>query len=412
MANDDEYRNNHYVPQWYQRRFLAPFGRTNFRVLDLQPEKFRDSRGKTQTANQFHSLGTRKAFRQFDLYTTRFGAEISTEIEQEFFGALDQRSPRILDFWETFEHPNWDGETFQATLPLISVQKLRTPKGLAALSEFSPAQGNDALFAMQKLQNLHCAHWTEAVWSIVDAPRSTPGFILSDHPVTIYNPKCFPGSQHCSDFRDPPIWLNGSQTIFPLSPYRAILFANLSWVRNPYGNPLQLRPNPRPIRDAMFNFQHVQTGRLLTEHDLLAVNYIIKQRAQRYIACAEPDWLFPERRLASTHWSKYGQEWLLMPDPRSVSFSGEVLIGWNDGSATGFDAYGRRPWQSGYDDKQRSEREWDTFHRFQGEYAAKFGPKRRGRSFECGRLDNEEDDPDYHEYHLKFARHAKPKRRV
>lgn len=101
-----------------------------------------------------------------------------------------------------------------------------------------------------------------------------------------------------------------------------------------------------------------------------------------------------------------------MPDPRSVSFSGEVLIGWNDGSATGFDAYGRRPWQSGYDDKQRSEREWDTFHRFQGEYAAKFGPKRRGRSFEFGRLDNEEDDPDYHEYHLKFARNAKPKRRV
>lgn len=171
MANDDEYRNNHYVPQWYQRRFLEPFGRTNFRILDLQPETFRDALGRTQTANEFHSLGTRKAFRQLDLYTTRFGAEFSTEIEQRFFGALDRTGPRILDFWETFEHPNWNGASFQAFLPLISVQKLRTPKGIAALSEFSSAQGNDALFAMQKLQNLHCAHWTEAVWSIVDAPR-------------------------------------------------------------------------------------------------------------------------------------------------------------------------------------------------------------------------------------------------
>lgn len=34
-----------------------------------------------------------------------------------------------------------------------------------------------------------------------------------------------------------------------------------------------------------------------------------------------------------------------MPDPRAVNFTTEVLFGFKDGSATGFDEYGRRPWQ-------------------------------------------------------------------
>ena len=103
-----------------------------------------------------------------------------------------------------------------------------------------------------------------------------------------------------------------------------------------------------------------------------------------------------------------------MPDPRSVTFSTEVLIGYNDGRADGFDEYGRKPWQEGYSDKSQQEKEWETFHAFQGEFARVFGPRRRGRSFQGMRLDNEVDSPDYHSYHLglegKF-RKLRPRRR-
>jgi len=402
--DEGEYRNNHYVPQWYQQRFLKPFGSTNFHVLDLSPDEFRDRVGGLHKSNDFHRLGTKKAFRQFDLYTTKFGADLSTEIEQKFLGPVDRSGTAILDFWEKFEHPNWDGDAFEAFLPLVSLQKLRTPKGLNALAELTAVKGNDVLFAMQRFQGLHCAHWTEAVWSIVEAPINTPGFLLSDHPVTIYNSKCFPGSHYCTGFDDPPIWVNGSHTIFPISPYRAFFFSNLSWVRNPYGNALDLRPNPHPLRTAMFNFQRIQTGRILTEDELLATNYVIKRRAYRYVACVEKEWLFPERKLNSTHWSKFGADWLFMPDPRGVSFGREIIIGWKDGGSSRYDEYGRRPWQSDFDDKKRSEMEWDSFHRFQGEYAAKFGPQRRGRSFEFGKLELPEDDPEFHAYHLKLAK--------
>jgi len=400
----DDFRNNHYVPQWYQQRFLKPFNTTNFHVLDLKPDTFRDRHGRVHLGNDLHRLGTKKAFRQFDLYTAKFGAEHNTEIEQRFFGPVDRKGSSVLDFWEKFDHPNWDGDAFESFLPLVSLQKLRTPKGLEALAKLTNARGNDALIAMQRFQNLHCAHWAEAVWSIVEAPKSTAGFILSDHPVTVYNSRCFPGSPHCAGFNDPPIWMNGSHTIFPISPYRAMFFSNLSWVRNPYGNGLELRPNPNPLRTAMFNFQRIQTGRQLTEAELLATNYIIKKRAYRYVACADEGSLFPEEKLDSTHWSKFESEWLFMPDPRGVSFGREIIIGWKNGTSSRYDEYGRRPGQPGFDDKDRADKEWGSFHRFQGEFAAKYGPRRRGRAFQYGKLDPVEDDPDFHEYHLSYAR--------
>jgi hypothetical protein len=157
----------------------------------------------------------------------------------------------------------------------------------------------------------------------------------------------------------------------------------------------------------MFNFQSIQTGRMLTEPELFAVNYIIKSRAYRYIASTDRDWLFPERSLKSTHWSKFAKEWLLMPDPRGVSFGREIIIGYEGGRSSMFDEYGRRPWENEFKDKRRSRKEWDTFQRFQGEFASCFGPKRRGRSFEWGRPDKEEDDPEFHSYHLSLARKSK-----
>jgi hypothetical protein len=120
------------------------------------------------------------------------------------------------------------------------------------------------------------------------------------------------------------------------------------------------------------------------------------------VAAANKSWLFPEDRIGVPRWDKFGEDYLLMPDPRSVTFSSEMFLGYDSNRVDCFDAYGRKPWQSGYNDKTQHDREWETFHAFQGEFARRFGPKRRGLSFECGKLTNEQDTEDFHEYHLSL----------
>jgi hypothetical protein len=137
---------------------------------------------------------------------------------------------------------------------------------------------------------------------------------------------------------------------------------------------------------------------------------VIKKRAYKYIAAAQEEWLYPEEKINTQHWDKLGNGYLFMPDPRSVTFSSEIVFGYDNNRADWFDAYGRKPWQKGYDDKSQHKMEWETFHAFQGEFARLFGPKRRGLSFEAGRLDNIEDDPDYHAYHLKLEQTHKKHR--
>ena len=46
---------------------------------------------------------------------------------------------------------------------------------------------------------------------------------------------------------------------------------------------------------------------------------------------------------------------------------------------------------------------WDTMLHFQGEFAQMFGPKRRGRALSHMNLDPEEDDEEYHRYHLELV---------
>jgi hypothetical protein len=47
-----KYKENHYVPCWYQERFLPASGERKFRYLDLAPKQFRDPNGilRTKTA--------------------------------------------------------------------------------------------------------------------------------------------------------------------------------------------------------------------------------------------------------------------------------------------------------------------------------------------------------------------------
>lgn len=410
MSARPAYTRNHYIPQWYQYRFIPSDAReAKLFHLDLHPERFKDATGVMRTKTALRRWGPPSCFYEDDLYTTAFGPYQSTEIEEKFFGSIDTDGRRAVEYFAGFEHPSVDGKAFHAIMRYMSIQKLRTPKGLAYLSSLVRSTNrNYVLMALQELQNLYAAIWTECIWLIADASGSATKFIVSDHPVTVYNRDCFPLSDWCLGHNDPDISLHGTHTIFPLSLNKALILTNLSWVRDPYAKATAPRPNPSRFRLAMFNFSDIQTHRELTETEVREINFVIKRRARRFIAAGKEEWLHPEQHLPTDHWRKLGQGYLFMPDPRSVTFSSEMVIGYTSGVSERYDEYGHQPGQSGFADKERSDREWRTFLAFQGEFASLFGPKRRGRAFHFMDLDAAKDDPDLHAYHLGLEEKYRP----
>lgn len=404
------YRRNHYVPEWYQRRFLPDGLREKkFHYLDLKPDRV-TSNGHTYTRNALLRWGPDRCFYQDDLYTTSpwlMGSP--TVMEEQFFGKIDLLGKQAVEYFGTFKHPEYDNGAFMPLLLYLTVQKLRTPRGLDYLAAVAETDDQDrVLMTLAHLQNVYCAIWTESVWCILDASQSPTKFLISDHPVTVYNPDCFPASPWCTGVNEPDIRRVGTHTLFPLDLDKLLVLTNLSWVRNPYGSPMAVRPNPNFFRDAMFNFTQIQTGRILSEEEVCEINCIIKMRARRYIAAAEKEWLYPEKKFHLRRWDRLGGGYLLMPDPRSVTFTTGMVVGYKGGGGAAYDEYGRRPGHRDYEDKERRSEEWNAHLAFQGEYARVFGRRRRGTAFEHGH-ETVEDSEDYHKYHLSLEGKYKPK---
>jgi Protein of unknown function (DUF4238) len=387
-----DYRHNHYVPEWYQRRFMLP-GQTRYFRLDLHPDVRTSLGGHRFTRHHIHQWSPAKIFAEDDLYTTQWGSITNTEIERFFFGQLDNDAPKALDYFASFEHPDADGPAFQNFVRYMSVQKLRTPKGLAYLESVAGSNHkNITLMMLQNIQHIFCATWTECVWQIADASISPTKFIISDHPVTVYNRVCPPLSKHCVAFHDPDIRLAATHTIFPLSLNKILILTNLNWVRDPYQNELKVRPNPRLMRSAMFKFTDIQVGRFLTENEVLMINMIIKRRAYRYIAAAKKEWLYPEQRVPTDNWKKLGDGYLLMPEPRLIHMGGKILIGYGNGRSEAFSEYGHKPWQKGHKDATRERREWEGLYRFQAEWAVRRGARYTAEDYNFMRQYRGEDD--------------------
>ena len=385
-----EYKRNHYVPQWYQKCFISGLPPENkLYYLNLRPKNFVDSSGCRHELTSLHRWGPSRCFEEEDLYTENFGDWESTKIEQIFFGEIDGKGKASISFLHNFKHPCANSEAFYNMILYLSIQKLRTPKGLNYLSYLLKNKDkNHVLLKLQELKDLYCAIWCESVWAIADASQSPVKFILSDHPVTVYNMGSkFSETSWCREKEDPEIWLSGTHTLFPLNQNKILILTNHSWVRNPYGDPTKLRPNPKPLRDVMFDFTEVQTGRMLSEIEVTKINYIIKKRAYRYIASTEKEWLYPENHIPTQKWRSLGSEYLLMPDPRSVKFTLGMAAFYSDKSSHIFDAYGRRPGELGYQDNDRDENERKTFRTFRERYARLFGPKYRGITFDSASED-------------------------
>lgn len=399
-----QYKNNHYVPEWYQKRFL-PTGQINQELFyrNLKPDYYIEPNGKLHQKKAVYRQGFRKCFVEKDLYTTNFGTEESTKIEQYFFGDIDRNGNKAMDYFSNFNHKNINYEAFQNMISYMSTQKLRTPKGLGFLKSQTKLNNHNLILnLMMKLRSLYCAIWTECVWQIADASNSDTKFIISDHPITVYNRMCGPRSNMCRDYNDPEIWLQGTHTIFPLSLEKVLILTNLSWVRNPYQSPLKIRPNPNPFRGALFKFMDIQTMRHLTEQEVREINFIIFSRALQYIASSKEEWLYPEKFVSKSNWNTYGNGYLLMPDPRSMHPGGEIIIGYKDGSVSKHDEYGRNPFQSDFGKETKTRIEFETLSRFKGEFARLFGRSRRGLTFEMGTFDKEQDTEEFHKYHLNL----------
>ena len=106
-----------------------------------------------------HEWSPENIFAENDLYTTRWGELSNTDIEQFFFGKIDNEAPKHLDYFVAFDHPSANEQAFHGLMTYMSVQKLRTPKGLAFLTSAGKAtEKNLTLLILQQLQNLYCAH--------------------------------------------------------------------------------------------------------------------------------------------------------------------------------------------------------------------------------------------------------------
>lgn len=405
MSMNGEYNNHHYVPQWHQKKFMLS-GESNYFYLDMKPDSFTDTRGVIHYRQSVRKQGAKKCFVEKDLYTTRIKGIQTKDIEKYFFGEIDRKGKSAVQYFENYSYPlrAW-GTSLNDLLDYMSLQKLRTPKGLAWLgSEIKSTYKDNILRSMVRFSRLHCALWMECVWLIADASKSDTKFIISDHPVTVYNRECGPRSSFCKNVNDPAIWLHGTHTIFPLSLEKILILTNLSWVRNPYQSAVDVRPNPSPFRGAFFNFTEVQIKRYLSEEEVRQINFIIKNRADRYIAAGKEEWLFPERFISKSDWNTYGSGYLLMPDPRSVHLGGQVFFGYKDGSGDAYDEYGRKPWDPDYKKEDKSGIEHKSLYWFQGEFAKLVGPYRRGRCMMGVNIEKEMDDDEFHKIHLSYQK--------
>ena len=397
MAGD--YRQNHYVPQWYQRRFADARGELFQR--DLKPRTYRDARGRTHAGKEVHRVGPKKCFVERDLYTRFLGSETSTEIERLFLGKVDADGKRAVEAFSDFSVAGALGSVNDLS-DYIGTQKLRTPKGLGWLAERVKSGSRDEILRLMVYnRRMYAAIWSECVWLIADASQSPTKFIISDHPVTMFNRHCGPSSDSCRGFNDSDVIQVGTHTIFPLSPDKVLLLTNLAWARNPYQNPVDERPNSKLTRTGIWKAMKVQTQRILDEREVREINFIIRSRALSYIAAAEPEWLYPEKHVSKSDWAKYGNGYLLMPDPRALFMGGTTYLGFSDGRAFASDEYGRKPSERGFETGDGVVGlEAAALDRFKGEFSRLYGPVRRGRGMQGPELEPERDSEDLHSYHL------------
>lgn len=331
-------RNNHYVPRWYQEGFFEP-GRSAYSYLDLSPPQHALSDGRVVTEKSKFVSPTSRAFCKRDLYSTFFGKSVNDEIERKLFGDIDTRGAHAVRAFLGEDVGEWHRH-FTTFFEYLDVQKIRTPKGLDWLrAQYPRLTQNELMFEMQGIRMMHCTIWTEGVREIVSAQDADVKFIVSDHPVTIYNHAIPPDGTGDDYLNEPSIALKGSQTIFPLNRDFCLILTNLEYAQDNSANPLEKRTFAGNYRNSMVRTDAFIRTRKLTSGEVIRVNRVLKARAKRYIAAGKEEWLYPETWSAEPWADLRGV--FLPPKNGLWHFGGEMYARFDNGEVYYQDAFGR-----------------------------------------------------------------------
>ncbi|EGR2468369.1 DUF4238 domain-containing protein [Vibrio cholerae] len=330
-------KDNHYIPQWHQKGFMTD---RDDQLCYLTRREFPLPNGelKVKTFQKWYTPA--QQFYGEHLYSTFFGEEVNDDIERKLFGPIDDNGSKAVRAFLTDNQTEWH-HNFKDFFTYLDAQKLRTPKGLDWIrSKYPELDQLQLMTEMQLLRTIHCTLWAEGVRELVSAEESDVKFIVSDHPITVYNYACPPDSELCEYPNDPDISLKGSQTIFPLDKDRCLILTNLEYAQDPENaNPLEQRTNATRMRQSMVNTIEFINTRKLTADDVTKINHIIKSRAKASVAAGKEDWLYPERDTACD-WTEL-RHVLLPPEDELYRYGGEMYAHFEGGSVLYQDAFGR-----------------------------------------------------------------------
>ena len=348
-------RKNHYVPEWYQRGFLEP-GKSQLHYLDTSPEQKMLPDGRSVPMRALRMCGPSSCFYDYDLYSTRIGTVVNDEIEKYLFRSIDGRGAKAV---RAFAGGNLSAmhDSFQDFFEYLDAQKLRTPKGLDWIkSRYSALDQLHLMLEMQGLRSMHHAMWTEGVREIVSAENSDVKFIVTDHPLTVYNAALPPMSPECKYPDDPLIEWMGTATVFALDANTCLILTHLEYANDPKRAKLTIpRTNARYRGQSLVRTDAFIRKRKLSREGVITINHLLKSRARRYAAAANKEWLFPERFFTGA-WKDIAQ--VLLPRDDLWQFGGEIYVGHTDGSTQYQDAFGRTSDAHKY--LQRKQRETDA----------------------------------------------------
>jgi hypothetical protein len=346
-------RNHHYVPRWHQRGFVE-CGAKTLKFLDLAPPLHRRPDGSSVPARTLFDSAPGRRFYQTDLYSTVFGFEIDDEIERRLFGEIDRIGAAAV---EAFKYPDTERwvRHFSDLFDFLDAQKLRTPKGLDWLRRhYSVLDQNQLMFEMQEVRRMHCTLWAEGIHEIVSAEDAAVKFLVSDHPVTVYNYAVTPADPRCAYPNDPPIAWKASQTLFPLDRDFCLILTNLEYARDPgLDDPCAKRTNAHNFRHTILKTDSFIRTRKLSDLEVAQINLVLKSRAKRFIAAGREEWLFPERTVDADWAALRGT--LLPPQDELWQFEGETYVRYEDGHVHYQDALGRSEPRAPFLDKPRDE---------------------------------------------------------
>ena len=330
--------NHHYVPIWYQSRFLAS-GETKLAILNLFPKKWPKPDGTFVIGPSVHHRAPSGWFSSPHLYDITSSGLPSDFVEKMWFGDIDTYGARALVALSEDDFNKWH-EHHRQFFDHLGAQKLRTPRGLAFLKAISKNTDQDALMQnLLGLTDMFTTMWVEGKMEIFETESPESRFVFTDSPVTFFNRHFSPMESRRG--QDPPFSWKGTQTLYPLDPHRLLVFTHLEGTKILTREVArQHRTNARFQKNTIARTDSCIRGRKLSREQVIQVNYVLKMAAYTYVAAQHPDDLYPEKQAPLVAWKDTASG--LIPQFESHP-GGRIFMSSGDGGFITQDEHGRTP---------------------------------------------------------------------